>query len=708
MTQIKLKNKQIIIVSSFFRHLLFLSLFLIATSGKAESNPDSLLNIYNDHQRSWQNRLEALNSFCYEIVFNDPDSALPYIREAISLSEINELKKQKAKADYNLSVYHLFTGDMDSSIYYAHECILINRKTQDQFSEAEAMNLLANIIADNEPDSALFYYKKSVDIYKAIGQEENIAGNYINMALTYQMQGNYPMAMDLTNKALNYLQKWKNSTWETNAYAILGNVFHSLKDYSKAIEYYEKGLKIIEENNNLRGMFTSYINLSSIYLEIGQFEQVRYCLNKVKEVSQQMNFILGMAAYHENLAILFQKNDQIDSARNHANEAFQIYTQVNRQDKISNILGILGEIEIQSNNFALAVQYCSQGYQIALYLRKDNALLSTCNCLYKSYKALDHADSALKYIELYTGFKDSSINLENTKQLTQKEMQFQFDLKQINDSIQLAEEKRIKEIEYQKNLSKKERSRLFLLAALIIAILIVIFIIRENLKRKKQSDLLNQKNEQINLALHEKELLLKEVHHRVKNNFQTISSLLDLQAKGVFDEQALISINEGQSRIKAMALIHQKLYQNDDISTIDLEEYISLLTQQIMASYSLDQINIEISTDQIELDIDTAIPLGLILNELITNACKYAFQQKETGHLQVICKQIDPWQYLLVVKDSGEGLPENIDLTKTKSLGLRLVSRLTKQLHGELIYSNEHGSKFEIKFKNTSGRREVE
>ena len=174
-----------------------------------------------------------------------------------------------------------------------------------------------------------------------------------------------------------------------------------------------------------------------------------------------------------------------------------------------------------------------------------------------------------------------------------------------------------------------------------------IFILR---KIRKQSKELTRKKYFINKSLKEKELLVREVHHRVKNNFQIVSSLLELQSKGIEDEKALALANEGKNRVKSMALIHQKLYQ-DKSGLVDFDEYIELLVKELSSLYKSDnKIETEIISKNMEFDVDTAIPLGLIINEIITNSYKYAFNENKESLLSISINKQDNANFKLVIR----------------------------------------------------------
>jgi two-component sensor histidine kinase len=266
---------------------------------------------------------------------------------------------------------------------------------------------------------------------------------------------------------------------------------------------------------------------------------------------------------------------------------------------------------------------------------------------------------------------------------------------------------KVDQAEKEKNLSiahEKERTNLYVIIATLVGFLFLISA-WAYFKKKKQSEVLKEKNRTIEVALKEKELLVKEVHHRVKNNFQIVSSLLELQTNDIEDKKALQLIEDGQNRLRSMAIIHQKLYQNKD-GLIDFNDYITLLVKELTSLYPSDKkIEIHIDINKIFFDIDTAIPLGLIINELVTNAYKYAFKEEE-GKLNIsIDKSAE--DYTLKVYDNGTGLKTKTNFDSIKTTGLRLVKRLVKQIHGNIEYKNRSGAYFVITFKDTKSRKTV-
>ncbi len=206
--------------------------------------------------------------------------------------------------------------------------------------------------------------------------------------------------------------------------------------------------------------------------------------------------------------------------------------------------------------------------------------------------------------------------------------------------------------------------------------------------------------EQLTASLQEKEVLLKEVHHRVKNNLQIISSLLELQSDAIHDPQLLALFRDSQLRIRSMALVHETLYQSQDLARFDVAPYVETLSVQLFRSYGADlqRITLQTEVDRVFLNIDSVIPCGLILNELLTNALKYAFPSGRTGEIQVALHADTDQRVTLVVRDTGIGFPEDLDFRHTNSLGLQLVCMLASQLEGTIELAREGGTRFTLTF----------
>ena len=213
--------------------------------------------------------------------------------------------------------------------------------------------------------------------------------------------------------------------------------------------------------------------------------------------------------------------------------------------------------------------------------------------------------------------------------------------------------------------------------------------------------------EALRISLEEKEVLLREVHHRVKNNLQVVVSLLNLQSQSVSDPRVREIFKESRNRIRSMALVHERLYQSSDLSRVDFAEYIKRLTTHLFHSYGLDAGRIEIGVEagDARLDINTAVPVGLIINELVSNAIKHAFPAGAHGRIAVGLERLEGGTFRLTVSDDGTGFPGDLDFRKTESLGMQIVTMLADQLDAEIALEREAGTRFTLIFGEARYRK---
>ncbi|MDJ0727836.1 MAG: histidine kinase dimerization/phosphoacceptor domain -containing protein [Prochloraceae cyanobacterium] len=218
--------------------------------------------------------------------------------------------------------------------------------------------------------------------------------------------------------------------------------------------------------------------------------------------------------------------------------------------------------------------------------------------------------------------------------------------------------------------------------------------ISEDITERKQAEI------QIEESLREKEILLQEIHHRVKNNLFVVSSLLELQSDRLADSKVVRAFEDSQNRIYSMALIHEQLYRSIDLAHVDFSKYLKALVSHLSESYNLDSklITCEFNLEPIALNIESAHPCGLIVNELVTNAFKHAFIDRQEGRIYLNLHKNDRDRIVLIIQDNGRGLPSGIDFQNTESLGMQLVCTLTKQLEGTIKMENSHGTSFELVF----------
>jgi two-component sensor histidine kinase len=222
----------------------------------------------------------------------------------------------------------------------------------------------------------------------------------------------------------------------------------------------------------------------------------------------------------------------------------------------------------------------------------------------------------------------------------------------------------------------------------------VLVAVQQDITEHKQAEDL------IKASLKEKEVLLKEIHHRVKNNLQIVTSLLQMQSRRTKEPEAVEVLRDSKNRIASIALVHEKLYRSEDLANIDFGQYIPDLTTHLFDTYNVSSttISLNINVENISLEIDRAIPCGLIVNELVSNSLKYAFPANRQGEIQVEFYAKSDDSLALIVRDNGTGIPKEFDIETTHSLGLTLVQGLVEQLEGAIELDRTQGTEFKITF----------
>jgi len=257
----------------------------------------------------------------------------------------------------------------------------------------------------------------------------------------------------------------------------------------------------------------------------------------------------------------------------------------------------------------------------------------------------------------------------------------------------------IPELSITKNVIPEDSKSLFNLLSVLFSMFLLGNIFGKNLLRTHHA--LYRSKKELTAQMEEKETLLKEVHHRVKNNLQTVSSLLSLQSRNVEEAKMKTLLKSTQNRVISMAMVHEMLYMRNDISQIEYKSYVQELSEYLIRSIKgLDsKVQLKIDIPDIKLGIDTAIPLGLLINEAVTNALKYGFADEEEGEIYIVLKKELDKQYVLNIGDNGKGFPETVTYKNSKSLGLKLIHNLTRQLKGTIQRDDsKKGTNYIIKF----------
>lgn len=583
----------------------------------------------------------------------------------LNRQDLMQIDTQKAEAYLRVGVNFQFMGDdFEKAKLYLDESLVLYKKAGNIKKEAEAMRNLAIYHHSKDEDSiAVKFYTNSQELAEKINDTIGIIRPYGGLTFMYTKIGLYEKAIQYGLEGIKRAEFYKENTSIAHISNNLGNAFLKKGDYLQALKMYQRALSINKDTENI---IRNCSNIGNAFLHINKIDSAAYYLNRVEQLLPEVDVPRVYIFAYSYLAKLRNKQKKFNEARAFAKKAVD-YSQTYQLESIS-----------------------------------EEAHLA----LVESYKKMNNSEEALKAYENYWEIKKNFLETSRNKTVAQIEQQFQKYKKEKEIEIKAAE---IAILKKDQIINSRLRN-VALLVVLLLASLVYLFYNRFIIK-KKTTEKLSTKNKEIEHqkeliqnSLSEKETLLREIHHRVKNNLQIISSLLNIQSAQISDENVLASIHEGQSRVQAMSLIHQNLYQSDHLNNVDIENYLRQLTDYLAGMFGKNnaELTTTVKAKGIHFDIDTAIPLGLIVNELVSNAYKYAFENHDSGTIKLTINQLSEVDFELMVADNGKGLPENFMVGEGQSLGLKLVKILSRQLRGSLSFYEEHGTVFVVKFKDLS------
>jgi two-component sensor histidine kinase len=563
-------------------------------------------------------------------------------------SIIGTSRAQNLFPDYFDKAKQFITINYDSSNFYNKLAMLIAKQNKSPFQEQLAYIQRGNILFyTNKFDSSIFYYLKAHEINKTLNNNHYLVQNYSDIAFVYS---------NINKEFLVIASKWLKK-----AEVIITNAADSTKAY-----YYKTAgvIYLRQEKPDLAlKYFLKQLALSDIDLKTGHAS----LLNNIGFCYQKQNML--------NLAEVFIKRS-IDSCEKYAFYRVKGIAMVNLAKNKS-----LAFKPIESNNIA------AEAIPILKSKSAMPALIELYGLMTRNFTMLSERDSIIKFQKLYYTTKDSIFN-ESTKQQLgniEKTLEVQNKNLQIENSMNLVN-------------SAKKQTKLYAIIAGLIGMLFIFISVLGYLLYKRNKLLYLQK-EVIQNSLKEKVSLLSEIHHRVKNNLQLVSSLIELQLKSLKDEKSIQVVNESKNRINSMLLLHQRLYQNEKIAFVNTFEYLETLLPSIIKSIAIfNKVNIINRSEPIKLYLDTAVPLALIINEIVTNSLKYAFDNtiNPTIEIDLFVKN---HELVLMVKDNGSGFPD-VDKVKVKSFGFKLINSMCRQLDATFEIENNNGALTTIRIKN--------
>jgi len=509
--------------------------------------------------------------------------------------------------------------------------------------------------------------------------EKDLPLLYTQMGYVYERKGQLDSAANYAQRTME-LGEGLHDNWAIGmANSDLSNLFWKQGKYSQALEYGLKSLSTFRKRGirDLDYDFTLYI-VGNVYAELNQPDEALGYFLQAKDIGELYGFYNNLSDIYISMTDLYTNIGRFEEAQSAARESVHYANLIDNAFLAMRAYLSLGKLQNKEKNYIKAIEILETSIEIATRDFGDEYYLSQVyEELGKAYAQLGNYNKAYQSFLHYDSLQNNLFTAESDQRLAT--LQTQYEVAQKETTIKL-QETRLNQQQIREQLT-------LIIVLLLLAFLAALFISFRKIRKKRK--LLEKQNQ-------EKEFLLKEIHHRVKNNLEVVSSLLALQSAQADDPNVLEAMRESRNRVYSMGIIHQKLYQGKALAAIEMKDYFTQLGIHILDSFgATNHIKMDCEMKPMELDVKIAIPLGLIVNELLTNALKYAFPDQSEGQIRIVLYKESEDKLRLEVADDGIGWEEN-KVTSSSGFGSQLIQLLTQQLDGELIYDHSHGTTVKI------------
>ncbi|WP_456442627.1 tetratricopeptide repeat-containing sensor histidine kinase [Psychroserpens sp.] len=578
----------------------------------------------------------------------------------------------------NNLAYYWHTRNLNRSLVFTKKGLeLTNRKKDSLWNGRFQITQGAILLRMEKLDSAYIVLEEA----RIKVKENDLTFLYTQLGYVFERRGELDKAADYALESLQLGKKLKNSNAQAIAYSDLSNLFWKQSKFEKGLEFGLKSIALFEEKNinNLDYDFTLYV-VGNNYLELKQFDEaLRYYKHSIA-IGERYGFYNNLSDVYISLTDLYSYLSNYKKAAEAGKNAVKYAELLENNFMIMRSWLSIGKSQLKERDFNTAIISLKKCIQIATVDFGDEYYLSQAyEALSQAYFSNNDYENAYKALAEYDKLKSLVFTKEADQRISLLQTEFDVALKE--DTIKLQNTK----IEQQRS----KQTLIIVIASLLFVLLSVLFITYQ--KDKNKNKLLEKQNK-------EKEFLLKEIHHRVKNNLEVVSSLLALQSAQLQEGNAKNVMQESQNRVHSMSMIHQRLYQGKNLASIEMKDYCFNLTTHILDSFGVtEQIKTQCKMKPLKLDVDTAVPIGLIVNELLTNALKYAFPDNRSGTITINLEKTVANTLLLQVTDNGIGIQE--DRVLGTGFGTQLINLLTQQLNGRMETKIKNGTHISFEFK---------
>lgn len=530
---------------------------------------------------------------------------------------------------------------------------------------------------------------------------------YFNLSRLNRYGGNFNKALGYALLAVRRMEETKDSVNAHNYYGEIAEVYQALNKPAESVFWYKKCLLKRESMDYYQyGLYRTYNLLVTQLIKTGASLEALAAIKNLRQKSPPRG-LSERAVLYQSLAYCYQAHGDIDSTEKYFLASLDGYHKTGAETEIISLIATdIASFYVTQKQFKKAAPYLDEALR---YNPSSSGSLRIQLLLFRVDSAAGNYLSSIHHLQHYTSLHDSIFNEATGKQIEELKIQYETEKK---DKDLVLKDKNIelltkKDQLQQSVLRQANITRNWVLgSSLLLIVLLAVVYNRYRLKQKsaklleEQQATINQKNISLQHLVNEKEWLAKEIHHRVKNNFHIVMGLLGTQSGYLKNEEAIAAVKESQQRIHAMSLIHQKLYQSENLSAIDLPGYIHELVDYLKDSLDNGRsIKFHLQIDRISLGLSYVVPIGLILNESITNVIKYAFPDNRQGNIYISFTQSsNENRIVLAVRDDGIGLPQGFNSTKQASMGMNLMKGLTEDIDGAFAIQSNNGTAMTVSF----------
>lgn len=559
--------------------------------------------------------------------------------------------------------------------------LVYNNKSLADTTRLKALYDLANSYLDNNPYTAIVFAQLELQLAEKTSQPKYKAKALNLIGVLHKNKGLYPSALNYFLQALKIFESINDKRGMGNCYANLGNIYYEQTVFEKALLYYKKSLKARQDAGDNNRIASSYGDLGNLYSAMGDYQSALKYHNIALKIRQQMGDKQGEAYCYNNIGVVYKNKADLKAALQNYFLCLSAIKEVDDTKGITYCYNNIGNTYIDLKEYKLALLYCDSSLQKVHLLGDINAERTTYQNLAQVYVKTGRYKEAYEAEVRFKELTDSIFNEDNSKLIGDMKTGFEVEKKEAELNAKADKQEAILHEE-----EKREEFIIYASVSLLLVVLIFSFFLYKRVK------MANKQKQTI-------EYLFKEVHHRVKNNLQVITSLLNLQKGYITDKKVLDIFQDCQNRVYAMAAIHEKLYEHNALSNINFNDYIKSLITQLIDTYQFKhnvKYNLEVDIDT--LDIDTLIPVGLLTNEIISNSLKYAFTETDENPTIIFkLQKTDTNTFSMLIGDNGKGTSVGLNDQHT-SFGMELIKILVAQLHGTIQQTEGKGTMYQINF----------